>query len=174
MPDGSKLRLVKVTYGTNNHCAYGHRPQDLLYSFVPAKYRTNFNFQVATVSTPQADNLVVWMERTGIPSNGTPSLAPRMSMVGRPAVFNGIGSFFLSSPHPFSFSIFDDSGLETSRLPLRLWSYQSGAAELDALVVSTYARPAKSIGIRARPISGDAQPVVEFHVPNPAPPPRYL
>jgi len=173
MPDGSKLRLVKVTYGTNNFCPYGHHLRDLLYPFVPAKYRTNFNFQVALMPSGPAPALVVWMERTGMQTN-TASPVPRVtspftSPIQPRMVVWGISSY----SQPLRISVFDDSGVESPPLGGRTWAFQSGASELEAVVMTQYPRQAKSLGIRVTPNAGDAQPVVEFHVPNPTPPPRY-
>ena len=86
LSDGSKLRFVKATWGTNHVCRYGNRLIDSLYPFIPARYRTNFKFQVTQVSTAPQERLVIWMERTAPTNNGSVA-----TLTGRR--FSGLSTF---------------------------------------------------------------------------------
>jgi hypothetical protein len=162
MPDGSKLRLVKVTYGTNNFCAYGNRLRDLFYPFVPAKYRTNFNFQVATVTTGKMPGVVIWMERTGVPTNSVAQLPPgTFALIAAGSGTSMPGTASLGAN--YQFSVIEDSGAESLPITSHKWLFPD-AYELEAIVLGQY--PSPSLRIRIYPGAVNGSAVGEFRVPN--------
>jgi hypothetical protein len=155
LPDGSKLRLLKVTYGTTNHIVdYGHSLKDLLFPLVPAKYRQKFNFQTLTLSVPPPGGLIVWFERSGI----NPAMNP-------PATALPIGSLFSIN----NIRVFDETGNESP--PYTIYRRTlTNKAEIIAVMLNHYPRRAKTIGLRIyESAAPTAKLLAEFQVRNPAP-----
>jgi hypothetical protein len=114
LPDGSTLRLVKVTWGTNHLCRYGYRPIDLIYPLVPAISRSNFNFRVARISASPPGAMVVWFKRSGIPANAASPTPTSRTVTGTRGAPSPGGTPRLSaSSTPFMVSVVDDHGVES-------------------------------------------------------------
>src|SRR5689334_18253498 len=67
MPDGSELRLVKITYGAKHEALYGDRWQDVLFQGLPVGLREKLNCHVANITTLDTNAVVVWLGRNNIP-----------------------------------------------------------------------------------------------------------
>ena len=68
LPDGSKLTLLKVTYGANHSCAYGNGWREWIYPAMPHKIRTNLAAKVGMLTSTETNGVVVWVLRAGSPS----------------------------------------------------------------------------------------------------------
>ncbi len=165
--DGSTVRLVKVTYGTNHVYNYGHRLRDWLYPVVPAKYRTNFNFQVTRVSTPYPGSLVVWFEGTGgqvNPGAGTPSL--NFSAAPTPA---SLAQAQVLAQTRFYVSIFDDSGVESTPVIATRRLVATNNLVIYSATVRNYPRRSKLLNVIISDSSTSRNLVTKLQIPNPAP-----
>jgi hypothetical protein len=179
LPDGSTLKLVKVTWGTNHVCRYGNRVIDYLYPVIPVRFRTNFTFQVATNRAPVPGGMVVWFRRSGLASNAVAQPGPPFTSVG--GTLSGLSSSMAQQmrvPARYSLSVVDDYAVESLSISPVKKGVISSASELDSCLVQTYPRRAKSVGLRlywTAPVLNGAtsNPVpsllAEFQVPNPAP-----
>ena len=148
LPDGSQLRLLQVTSGTNH--------LDLLYPLVPAAYRTNFGFQVARLSTLPPGSLVAWFEHRGVP----PKLAPVYPYLVVPQRFG--------DPLHYSLSVVDTTGLESDTVTATKMVALTNGAELDTVVLSQYPRRSKTLNLRLYASPEASRLVGEFQQPNPA------
>jgi hypothetical protein len=175
LPDGSKLRLVKATWGTNHLYRYGNRPIDFLYPLFPINSRSNFNFRVARISAPLPGALVVWLKRSGIPTNSVSQTPIARTVTGRgSAPPPGVAALLSDASAPFKVSVVDDNGVE-SRTSSNVRVAPIGSTEgLVGIVLSSYPRRAESVGIRIhwsspiRPASAASGPslLAEFRLPN--------
>jgi hypothetical protein len=64
LPDGSKLTLLRVTYGTNHVCRYETGWQEWLYPLLPKSLKPNLSPREATFSTAE-NTLMVWFRDDG-------------------------------------------------------------------------------------------------------------
>ena len=65
LPDGSKLELVKVSYGAGTHQAReGNRLRDYFYPILPTKLQERFGLYVATFYTTDPCAIVLWFRQT--------------------------------------------------------------------------------------------------------------
>jgi hypothetical protein len=163
LPDGSALRLLKITSGTNHHFRYGHRVQDLLYPLVPDRYRTNYSFQVETLSTAPQDTLVVWMERTAPPGV---------------QLMMGIKAGRLPRLSDFSFTVADSYGVESQTAPALPLIALTNSTHLVALELPDVPPRERALRLRlypktftpagfSRSLIGDKPPSVEIVLVNP-------
>jgi hypothetical protein len=162
LSDGSTLQVVKVTWGTNHFCRCSNRLPDWLYPFLPATLRSNFNFQVATVSTPPPDRPVVWMRRTGAPIN-----VSRMSLQ---AALRGTTDpkSLQRQTAPCWVSVVDDVGVE-SELSVAVVKGGIGTnAQLVAAEIPWFPRSARSFRVRIWSCRSVPKATLEgeFRVPN--------
>jgi hypothetical protein len=127
LPDGSTLRLVKVTWGTNHICRYGNRLIDYLHPFVPGKYRSRFRFQVAALGTGAPRDMVVWLQQQN--STNRPTQLGQL----------GFGAFYT----PLFLNVVHEHGVASGDLqsiPRRMAAGNHGAATLFAAPLSSHPR----------------------------------
>ena len=70
LPDGSRLTLRKVTFGTNHVCRYGKAWQNLLEPILPQSWDRKVNLRVARLTTERPE-IVVWFGQTPAASGGS-------------------------------------------------------------------------------------------------------
>ena len=176
LPDGSVLQFAKVTWGTNQVYRYGHRPMDLLYPLIPARYRSNFNFQVAKVPAPPPGALVVWFKRTRIPTNATTPTPTTRRVTNIPVGPPPATAMLLRASEPYLVSVVDEFGVESrTSSDVRVGPIDNSAL-LAGVVFSSYPRRAKSFSVRihwSSPLrtassGGSTTLLGEFRAANPA------
>ena len=134
---------------------------------VPARYRTNFNFQVTRVSTPYPGSLVVWFEGTGgqvNPGAGTPSL--NFSAAPTPA---SLAQAQVLAQTRFYVSIFDDSGVESTPVIATRRLVATNNLVIYSATVRNYPRRSKLLNVIISDSSTSRNLVTKLQIPNPAP-----
>lgn len=168
LPDGSRLTLLNVTYGTNHVCRFGNRLQDLLHPFLPPKIRAKFPPRVTEFPT-SSETLMIWLRYD----------ATMINRALRP---------------PFFLAVADENGLETGllaganltrtlssqnapaatpsgTLPVKKRLGRQTTSQISGWELREYPRRARQFTLRVYPvdINGDAAPVNDFLVRNPGP-----
>lgn len=70
LPDGSRVSLETVSFGTNHVHRYDHRWQDVFHRILPKKLREKFPPRISTFTSSRGEALMVWLHRDGPPATG--------------------------------------------------------------------------------------------------------
>ena len=73
LPDDSEFSLARVTFGKQHRFRYRNRWQDVLNSALPQGVRARFPPAIATITSPNTNEMVVWLWHRGVPGTGTPA-----------------------------------------------------------------------------------------------------
>src|SRR5258708_22193132 len=130
LPDGSKLSLAKVSYGTTHEMAYGNGWRDYLYPILPTEFRAKLGCKVGKLIAAEPDTIVVWFWLRNIPQTiSSPPSIVRLS--------------------PYQLAVVDENDLESElqSSPAGRYILPSGD-ELQLWRLKERPRQNKNVGIR--------------------------